>query len=77
MNQRPEDLQEQIEALKNKTEQNRKMAQEANKLADDALKHISESDQVSLKGLQVISKQHQAFRVLLWIQVQVTQLKSD
>lgn len=65
MNQRPEDLQEQIEALKNKTEQNRKMAQEANKLADDAVKHISESDQVSLKGLRVISKQHQASRVLL------------
>lgn len=50
MTPRPEDLQEQIDALKNKTEQNRKMAQEANELAEDALKHISESDQVSLEG---------------------------
>lgn len=59
MNPRPEDLQEQIEALKNKTEQNRKMAQEANELADDALNHISESDQVSLKSCQVTFRQNQ------------------
>lgn len=77
MNRRPEDLQEQIEALRNKTDQNRKMAQEANKLADDALKHVNESAQVSLKGHPVTSKQPQDFRVLSWIKAQVTFLKSD
>lgn len=46
MNGQPGDLQEQIEALKNKTEENRIMAQEANELADEALKHVKESDQV-------------------------------
>lgn len=51
MNRQPEDLQEQIEALKNKTEQNRKMAREANELADAALKHFSDSEQVSFKSL--------------------------
>lgn len=56
MNPRPEDLQEQIEALKNKTEQNREMAREANELADDAMKHINESGQVSLEGRRVTSK---------------------
>lgn len=62
MNRQPEDLLEQIEALKNKTEQNREMAQEANDLADAALKHFNDSQQVSFKGRQVTSKQHQRFR---------------
>lgn len=54
MNRRPEDLQEQIRALRDKTEQNQKMAQEANELADDALKHINESDQVSPKSPRIL-----------------------
>lgn len=58
MDPRPEDLQEQIEALKNKTEQNRKMAQEANESAEDALKDINESDQVGLKGQHATYKKN-------------------
>lgn len=50
MSGRPEDLQEEIEALKNKTEQNQQMAQEANSLADAALKDLNDTVQVSLKG---------------------------
>lgn len=50
MSGRPEDLQEEIEALKNKTEQNQQMAQEANSLANAALKDLNDTVQVSLKG---------------------------
>lgn len=50
MNRQPEDLQEQIEALKNKTVQNRKMAREANELADAALKHVIDLEPVSFES---------------------------
>lgn len=46
MDRRPGDLQNQIEALKNKTEQNRKMARDAREAADAALRNSTDSEKV-------------------------------
>lgn len=46
MDRRPKDLQKQIEALKNKTEQNRKMARDAREAADAALRNSTDSEKV-------------------------------
>ncbi|KAM6926955.1 laminin subunit beta-4 [Lycodopsis pacificus] len=43
MNRRPEDLQDEIEALKRKTEQNREMAREAKEAADSALNQTTDT----------------------------------
>lgn len=48
MDRRPEDLQNQIQALKNKTEQNRKMARDAREAADAALRNSTDSEKVRL-----------------------------
>lgn len=48
MDRRPEDLQNQIEALKNKTEQNRKMARDVREAADAALRNSTDSENVRL-----------------------------
>lgn len=48
MDRRPEDLQNQIEALKKKTEQNRKMARDAREAADSALKNTTDTEKVRL-----------------------------
>lgn len=46
MDRRPEELRNQIEALKNKTEQNRRMARDAREAADAALRNSSDSEKV-------------------------------
>lgn len=48
MDRRPEDLQNEIESLKKKTEQNRKMARDAREAADSALQNTTDTAQVRL-----------------------------
>lgn len=48
MDPRREDLQNQIEALKKKTEQNRKMAKDAREAANSALKNTTDAEKVRL-----------------------------
>lgn len=49
MNQSPEDMQDEIEALKKKTEQNREMARAARDAADSALDNTPDTQTVSFK----------------------------
>lgn len=46
MDRRPEDLRDEIESLKKKTEQNRKMARDAREAADSALQNTTDAAQV-------------------------------
>lgn len=49
MNQSPEDMQDEIEALKKKTEQNREMTRAARDAADSALDNTPDTQTVSFK----------------------------